>query len=239
MTAARPGTGLLSTGLLSAGLPERCQDTARYRGLAPALALLGAEALPGLLPCGPAGHTVTDPATYAAAGRLWTDGTTAPRAAGRERVLATVDLPGGAVALAAAPVPTERAPDEQQRAAFALGLVRIRLGLSEALRTACLNHLGRRRSGDGYLLQQQLVKGALADAVAEHLEAAAVLAGAGPGDLEPAVLADLHTRITATDRDQVRLLGASGYLRDGHGMTAYVSELLAEAHTATAGGYQP
>ncbi|MFF4379838.1 hypothetical protein [Kitasatospora sp. NPDC001547] len=215
-----------------AGLWTRCRDAARHQGLAPALRLLGSSLTPGLLPCGPGGHTVADAGTFAAADWLWVDGTTRPRRPGDEAVLSRTPLPGGEVVAAAvttAPQPAGRSAAERDAgSAFVLGLAWVRLGLSESLRSACLDYLGRRRSGDTYLLQQQLVKGTVAEAVADHLEVEAVLSGAGPGDLSAAVLADLHARITAADREQVRLLGASGYLRDGPGMPCYLSELVAE-----------
>ncbi|MGW3178577.1 hypothetical protein ACWDD9_04855 [Kitasatospora sp. NPDC001119] len=211
----------------------RCQDAARQRGLAPALRLLASALTPGLLPCGPGGHTVADARTFAEAGGLWVAGATRPRRAADEAVLSRTALPGGEVVAATvttAPPARRGAAEREAGAAFVLGLAWVRLGLSESLRSACLGYLGRRRSGDSYLLQQQLVKGTVAEAVADHLEVRAVLSGAGPGDLPAAVLADVHARITAADREQVRLLGASGYLRDGPGMPCYLSELLAEVH---------
>jgi alkylation response protein AidB-like acyl-CoA dehydrogenase len=125
------------------------------------------------------------------------------------------------------------AVDEDERAAWALGLVWLRLGLSEALRETCLRRLRTRRTGDSVLVRQQLVKGALADAVADHLEIRALLIGAG--ELPYAALSELHTRITMTDRAQLRLLGASGFLTGSPGEVAHVSELVADAYRTGSG----
>ncbi|MFI6206350.1 hypothetical protein ACIBAI_08095 [Streptomyces sp. NPDC051041] len=211
---------------------ERCHRAARQEGLAPALDALARAVLPGLLPCGPSGHAVVAGRTYARAAAVWVDGVRQPRRPGQETTQAEFDLPGGPVVAARVPLPEPADADHEQRAAYALGLVWLRLGLSEALRAACLAYLARRRSGDSTVLQQQLVKGTIADVLVEHLEIRAVLTAAEPGDLPLAMLHHLQRRITAADREQVRLLGASGYLTDSPGMTAYVSELLAEVYAA-------
>ncbi|MFD3724990.1 hypothetical protein [Streptomyces sp. NPDC058671] len=220
-------------------LTAHVHGTARHEGLAPALAALGSAVLPGLLPCGPAGHAVVDARTHAEAEESWLDGLRHPRERLRETAPDETVLPGGSVVTTRVARPRRAdgsRPDATGRArsdAYALGLVWLRLGLSEGLRSACVAHLAHRRTGDSTLLQQQLVKGTIADVLVEHLEVRAVLTGAAPGDLDAGMLHHLHGRITAADREQVRLLGASGYLRDSPGMTAYASEVLAEAHTGT------
>ncbi|MER5311951.1 hypothetical protein ABT034_29640 [Streptomyces sp. NPDC002773] len=241
-TLAPDGTALL----------ELVHGTARHEGLAPALAALGTAVLPGLLPCGPAGHAVVDARTHAEAEEIWTDGLRHPRDRRRETPPTETALPGGAVLTTRT---TRPGPDGDSLpgapggapgaaytlgtggpgATYALGLVWLRLGLSEGLRAACVARLAQRRTGDSTLLQQQLVKGTVADVLVEHLEVRAVLTGAAPGALDTGMLHHLHRRITAADREQVRLLGASGYLRDSPGMTVHVSELLAEAHTGGEG----
>lgn len=114
--------------------------------------------------------------------------------------------------------------------ALDLALVWLRLGLSERLREDAVGYLQGRTVGAGNpLLQQQLVKVAVAESLLDHLEVRAVLTGARPGTLSGPQLRDLQERLTAADRAQVRLLGASGYLSTGPGQVAYVSELLAEA----------
>jgi hypothetical protein len=215
---ARPGTDA------RAG----CHRLARVEGLAPALALLRAAVLPGLLPCGPAGHAVV-PADVVFGDGIWLDGVTSDRA-GSGTQLGGFDLPGGRVAVHQFSCAVGGAVDEHERAAWALGLVWLRLGLSEALRETCLRYLRTRRTGDSVLVRQQLVKGALAEAVANHLEIRAVLIGAGAGGLPYPALSELHARITMTDRAQLRLLGASGFLVGSPGEVAHVSELVADAY---------
>ncbi|MFF4016204.1 hypothetical protein [Streptomyces sp. NPDC001843] len=236
--AAPPYGGARTHGGVSppggAELMERCHRAARHEGLAPALDVLSSAVLPGLLPCGPGGHAVVAASTYARAGAVWTDGVRHPRRPHLETPLAEADLPGGPVVMLRVPPPeaADADADQEERAVLALGLVWLRLGLSEALRAACVGRLARRRSGDATLLQQQLVKGTVADVLVEQLEIRAVVTGAASADLDLPMLHHLQRRITAADREQVRLLGASGYLTDSPGMTAYVSELLAEAHAA-------
>ncbi|MCT9089636.1 hypothetical protein N4G70_12210 [Streptomyces sp. ASQP_92] len=216
------------------GLLERCHDAARHEGLAPALAALADGVLPGLLPCGPGGHAVVAAPTHAGAHALWLDGAQEPLDPARATVRGELGLPGGPVVLidTGRAAPADRGADSgaEERAVYGLGLVWLRLGLAQALRAACFTRLAHRRVGDSTLLQQQLVKGTVADVLAEHLEIQAVLNGARPGHLPPGMLHHLHGRITAADREQVRLLGAAGYLTDSPGLTAYVSELLAEAY---------
>ncbi|HET6860351.1 MAG TPA: hypothetical protein VFH94_25055 [Streptomyces sp.] len=206
---------------------------ARDQGLAPALAELCDSVLPGVLPCGPHGHGVVTPETLLKAERAWYSGRLSTLAPGGPEILATESLPGGEVVMVRHEVPAsaEFGPGDRG-VGWARGLVWLRLGLSEWLREAVVAHLGGRASGDVPLLQMQLVKSAVADALIDHLEIRAVLEDSGPGELPPAGLEDLQRRLTAVDRAQVKLLGASGYLSTGPGQVAYVSELLAEAYAA-------
>ncbi|MEU4805232.1 DUF2786 domain-containing protein [Actinosynnema sp. NPDC023587] len=209
----------------------RCHRAARDEGLAPALTVLRALVLPGLLPCGPGGHAVVPQEVAAGAHRVWLDGVTAARSADEESAVDSIDLPGGTVVLLRHGTGSRGADvHADQRASWSLGLVWLRLGLSEALRETCMRYLNGRRTGSTTVLQQQMVKSAVADGLIEHLEVRAVLTGAGAGDLPEVVLAHLHTRVTAADRLLVNLLGASGYLTGGPGQAAHVSELVAEAY---------
>ncbi len=245
---------------LGAAALSRCHLAAREEGLAPALTVLGSLVAPGLLPCGPGGHAVVPQEIAASADRVWLDGVVVDRAGLDESTVDAVDLPGGAVVLLrvrvarsgedgpkmygngvlvprlreAAAETDPGLPD--QRSAWALGLVWLRLGLSEALRETCMRYLNGRRTGSTTLLQQQMVKSTVADGLIEHLEVRAVLTGVDAGELPGVILAHLHARITAADRWLVNLLGASGYLVGGPGQVAHVSELLAEAHVRGDGG---
>ncbi|WP_053716695.1 hypothetical protein [Saccharothrix sp. NRRL B-16348] len=244
---------------LGAAALSRCHLAAREEGLAPALTVLGSLVTPGLLPCGPGGHAVVPQEVAASADRVWVDGVVVDRSGLDESTVDTMDLPGGAVVLLrvlgtrsgedgpkmygnSVLVPRLRAADPEtdpatfdpgtsdQRAARALGLVWLRLGLSEALRETCMRYLNGRRTGNTTLLQQQMVKSTVADGLIEHLEVRAVLTGVDAGELPGVILAHLHARITAADRWLVNLLGASGYLVGGPGQVAHLSELLAEAY---------
>lgn len=190
----------------------RIHRTARDEGLAPALTVLRRTVLDGRLPFGPRGHGVL------AAAELPAD----------VEELAATELPGGRVVM----VRHGRGPAAADLA-LDLGLVWLRLGLSERLREDVVGYLQGRTVGAGNpLLQQQLVKAAVAEALLDHLEVRAVLDGARPGTLSGPQLRDLQDQLTGADRAQVRLLGASGYLSTGPGQVAYVSELLAEAYRA-------
>ncbi|MFJ6215759.1 hypothetical protein ACIQGZ_20870 [Streptomyces sp. NPDC092296] len=195
---------------------SRVHTAAREEGLAPALALLCAPQGPAGPPYGPRGHAVL-PGTDVAP---LPDGAT---------VLDTVPLPGGSVTLlrlrdgAADPPPP--APE-----GFTQGLAWLRLGLSQWLCRQVMAYLATRNVGGAPLLRQQLVKGAIADTVGEHLELRETLEAAGADPLDAGTLGDLHRQLTVTDRAQVRLLGARGYLAEGPGHAAYLSELLAEAY---------
>lgn len=108
----------------------------------------------------------------------------------------------------------------------------LRLGLSERLLDDCLGYLHGRATGGEPLIGQQLVRGELAEIRMDHLEVAAVLDAAPPSDAQ---LLDVHRQITGADRALLRLLGASGFVADGPGRVAYVSELLADTY---AGGHR-
>ncbi|MFJ8860119.1 hypothetical protein ACIRD8_16980 [Streptomyces sp. NPDC102451] len=194
---------------------EAVHRAARDEGLAPALTALCGTVAADRLPRGPGGHGL-----YAATTEL-PAGVTEVGSAG---------LPGGPVVMVRH---DGGGGAGHQDAAFGLGLVWLRLGLSEWLREEVVAYLQGRTVGDGNpLLQQQLLRSAVAEALLEHLEVRAVVEGAAPGELSGAALDDLQERLTVADRSQVRMLGASGYLSTGPGQVAYVSELLAEAYPA-------
>lgn len=201
---------------------DQYRRVAREGGLVPALTVLCGEALPGVMPCGPGGHAVVPTGVAAEADRVWQDGRVYDRAEGEEEVLLRL---GSLVALRHHPAGDSEA---DRHGVWELGLLWLRLGLSEGLLDTCVRYLDGRACGDTTVLRQQLVKGAVADVLIEHLEVYAVLTG-GTVDL-----AHLHEQITVADRALLRLLGASGYLADGAGEVAYRSEVLAEAYTEVA-----
>lgn len=214
----------------------RCHRAAREEGLAAALTVLRSAVLPGLLPCGPGGHAVVPQEIAAGSAKVWLDGVTVDRNLGGEFTVSTVDLPSGTVVLLRHQVIEGAAVGgSAEREAWALGLVWLRLGLSEELRETAMRYLNRRRTGSSTLLQQQMVKSTIADGLIEHLEVRAVLTGVEPGDLPEPTLAHLHAQVTEADRALVKLLGASGYLIGGPGQVAHLSELLAEAYVRPEG----
>ncbi|MFK0195703.1 hypothetical protein [Kitasatospora sp. NPDC090308] len=187
-------------------LAPELQRVARTEGLLPALRLL-LEAHGDTPPFGPTGHTLL------------------PEPAAGPDPVRRHPLPGGAVVLVHDPR-AARAGAAVDRTA----LLRLRLGLVQGLRDACLAHLAGRASGGSTVLMQQLVKGQLAEALGHQLELAALLDATAPPDLTGPALRDLHRQLTDTGRALLRLLGAHGYLADGPGATAHVSELLADVH---------
>jgi len=212
------------------GPPDWFREAARQHGYGGALASLHQEAGADTLLCGPSGYAVASAETADRARRWRAAGTVADRAVGQESRSTTVPLQAlGLVAIRCAPLPPA-SPSEY--VPWALRLTWLRLGLSGALLDACMEYLGGRTTGGEPMLRQQLLKGALADTVIAHLEAETVLTGGGATLPE---LADVNCHITRTDRELLRLLGASGFTLDGPGRTAYVSEVLADAYIGPTG----
>jgi hypothetical protein len=143
----------------------------------------------------------------------------------KENPLHRWPLPGGAVLVTGASRPAADGRPIEQRL-----LLHLRLGLSEGLRDDCVTHLANRPSGDGTVLLHQMVKGQLAEALGQQLELRALLASAGGEELSPRQARHLHGEVTTTSRALLRLFGARGFLMEGPGATAHVSELLADLY---------
>lgn len=210
-----------------------CYRTARTDGPIPALELLSDSLLRGMVPFGPAGHAVTTPAVAGSASHVWLDGVESEREPAGEQAVPRTAVPDGPILILRRTAPAKaRAGWESavRHDVWLSGLAWLRLGLSEALRQSCVSYLGGRRTGaDGTLLQQQLVKGTLGEAVAAQLEVHAVLCD--PDAAQTAGMAErLHRVLTATDRQLVHLLGAGGYVAGGAGQAVNLSELLADAY---------
>ncbi|MEU7343703.1 hypothetical protein ABZ778_07210 [Streptomyces bacillaris] len=201
--------------------------TARDAGLVAALSALQAEQVPGALPLGPAGHALLPESVAAAAHGVRRGARTAPRERTAETTLRTVRLYGDTLVALRHPLPPgPEDPDDP----WALGLARLRLGLSEALLDSCLEHLSARTFGGSPLLVRQLVQDSLAEALTDHLELGELL---GPeAGLTGGELIALHRAVTRTDRVLLRLLGGHGFRTDGPGQSAHVSELLADVYAA-------
>ncbi|WP_285567252.1 hypothetical protein [Streptomyces sp. RTGN2] len=195
------------------------------------------------LVCGPSGHAVASAERVASARRTWQNGEfaefTAGSGAGPYPLGAPVLAELGIVALRCAPPrPADAGPpaDPGPGDGWQLGLLRLRLGLSERLRDAVLTHLRERSFGDTPLLQHQLLRGALADVTIEHLEVHGMLDEARLG---PAAVAELHRKLGQADRILLRSFGAAGFLATGPGAYACLSELLGDVYalrTATETG---
>ncbi|PWS48579.1 hypothetical protein DKT74_02605, partial [Streptomyces sp. ZEA17I] len=150
-----------------------------------------------------------------------------PRERTAESSPRTVRLHGDTLVALRHPLPPgPEDPDDP----WALGLARLRLGLSEALLDRCLEHLSGRSFGGSPLLVRQLVQDGLAEALTDHLELGELLAP--EARLTAGELAALHRAVTRTDRVLLRLLGGHGFRTDGPGQSAHVSELLADVYAA-------
>ncbi|MER7848014.1 hypothetical protein ABTZ03_29185 [Kitasatospora sp. NPDC096077] len=213
---------------------REARASARCDGLVPALTLLSRALSPGSPPRGPRGHAVVPRELLDEYGDLAEPDTPDP-------------LPGLAVLH---PTPGPRTPPGGDARLWDTGLAWLRLGHSERLRTACVAYLAARTVEGTSLLLQQLVKGALADALIEQLEIAGVLdelaeADQGGEPLVPAhplnarALARLQAQITEVDRALLRLLGAHGFTADGPGRDTHASELLADVHCGWPGAAEP
>jgi len=190
------------------------------------------EALMGTrtVPYGPRGHAVVPRSLAESADRASHGGPAVARDRTAESEIADPLLEAeGLVGLGwAGPRPDGAAGDWS---ALARDLAVLRLEVSGRLAGDCVAYLDARSTGGTRLLDQQLVRGDLADAGIDLAEVRTLLTGARP----PAgLLPVLHRRLTAIDRTLLRLLGASGFLADGPGRAAAVAELLSDAYVSDA-----
>jgi len=190
----------------------RCHDLARRDGPVAALAELYRAVPAGAVLVGPAGHAVR------------------PGPAGPAEAVVTPEPLRRAGLVVVRARPASARPDPATYRCWLVGLSWLRLGVSAGLLDAARGHLSGRLAGRQPLLHQQLVKGELADAVIEQLDLRAGLAGLDLDRPAGDRLADLHRRITGTDRAVLRLLGAAGFTVDGPGLAGYLSELLADVY---------
>lgn len=216
---------------------RRLYGVARDQGLGPAVAALHRAVGERMLAYGPGGHALAPAELLRTATHAWHAGQLAPRTA-------EVELRGTQPPLdnfGLVPVnwwcpdgpPGHRAQD-QGYLAWAAGVAWLRLGLSQRLLGTVLSWLGDRAFGGAPLLQQQMIKGELADSAVVQLELhsglTAVSAAGATAGLSARVLTELHDRITLADRARLRLLGAVGFTTAGPGHIAWASELLADVY---------
>ncbi|MEZ7003789.1 hypothetical protein [Streptomyces sp. AD55] len=193
----------------------RVRDLARTLGPAPALRELLGPAAPKTLPYAPHGFAV-----------LPLEHLEHPEHP--VEALRAYPLPGGPVTLVRVPEP---GPGDRCAPPFdATALLWLRLGLAEGLRRSCVEHLKGRPSGDSTVLLQPLVKAQLAKATAQQMELAAWLGRIAADGTRPSRLRPQHDQVTGNGRALLRLFGAFGFLAEGPGGVAHVSELLAEVH---------
>ncbi|MHC0433717.1 acyl-CoA dehydrogenase family protein [Streptomyces sp. O3] len=232
---APPSTSPPSTSSPPAPAPSVAQlaALARDEGLVPALLALHRTVTPAVLPAGPGGHLLV-PATLAAEPRYTSpDG---PRArtsgASLERLGRVRGGPrhtdGWLEALridGAGPAPGA------DGAAWAAGLLAVRLGTADALLRTAADRLRDRtvRQGSGAVavLSLPMVRGMVGEAAAALAEARALAADVDA----PAALRRAHRAVDACGRICLQLYGAHGFLTDGPGSTVRASELLAEVYS--------
>ncbi|WP_051415589.1 acyl-CoA dehydrogenase family protein [Nocardiopsis sp. CNT312] len=179
------------------------------------------EGLPEAPVLGPSGHGLTCGSVSGAAG---------PAA----EPVAGISVAGRSWSLLARPATAERAPDPPP--GWSAGVAAIRLGLSLWLRDRAVARLRKRKAGGRALVHQQLVGSDLAWAATEQAIAESLLTGSTERPDDHAVLCRASRRVTAADRCVLRLFGASGFLSDGPGQVAYLSELMADAYLEPVAG---
>lgn len=216
------------TPLVSGDLCRLLWTIAERESAHAALEALHRAAGPDTLWCGPGGHVLASVQTVRSARTVRLPDGPHERAVLTETILTTPALArAGLAGLRFDRTGSEPAATDP---AWSLPPVWLRFGLSERLRETCLTRLAQRRAGDTPLLQQQMVKGQLADIAIGHLEIGTTLASLDSGAPDLATVLDVNRRITGVDTDLLNLLGAAGYLSDGPGQAAYVSELITDLY---------
>lgn len=212
----------------SPALARRVRAAARDHGAAHALTVLHAATLPGVLPAGPGGHVLVPEAVAAAGSRYDTpEGPRPRRPDAGEELLARVDLPGGE-ALVALRVPGS-GPGPDGGAAWARGLVAVRLGLAERALRDVTDRLRDRTVQGTVMLHLPLVRALIADAACGLAEAGALLS-APVTDQGPTELRRAHRALDESGRACLHLLGAAGFVTGGTGDLVRASELLADTY---------
>jgi hypothetical protein len=200
---------------------RQARSNARTDGLVPALTLLTRALSPKAPPRGPSGHAVLPKELLDEFAAMEAED------AARDERRDDVPVPGLGVLRPLRDGGETSGPDAY---AWGTGLAWLRLGMSERLREACIAHLAARQVEGTSLLMQQMVKGALADVLIDHLEIEGVLEDLTEAPDGNRTLDRLQQQITRADRTLLRLLGAHGYTQTGPGPTAHASELLADVY---------
>ncbi|MFG2041332.1 hypothetical protein [Dactylosporangium sp. NPDC048998] len=103
-------------------------------------------------------------------------------------------------------------------------LAELRHGVLARLLELAVDRLRGRRFGGVPLIDQQLVRGAVADVAAVLATTASPL----PPDASAGVVADRHERLTTAGWTVIRFFGAEGYLTDHPARALHVSTLVAD-----------
>ena len=213
---------------LAVALAQEIRSAAREHGAGHALTLLHAATLPGVLPAGPGGHVLVPETVEAAGLRYDTSEGPRPRRPGTgEELLARPPLPGGE-ALVALRIPGA-GPGPDGGAAWAEGLVGLRLGLAERALREATDHLRGRSVQGTVMLHLPLVRALIADAACGLAEARALLSAPG-GRPGPAELRRAHQALDESGRVCLHVLGAAGFVTGGTGDLVRASELLADTY---------
>ena len=206
------------------GTATRARDAARSAGLAAGLRVVVGSGV--AVPCSPAGTTLL-PADCAADAAGWRLGdsvllpgtvtvTSSPHPLGSPESIETVHVAAAAPAATAAAGPA-RPPE----AAFLL--LAVRHGLTARMLAAAVDHLSGRRSSGRPLLDRQLLRGAIADAVATLEFCRDALPGV---PVPPAALAEVRSRLDALDWSLITMFGAAGYVRGHQARCLYLAHLI-------------
>ncbi|MEU1405094.1 hypothetical protein ABZ471_22515 [Streptomyces sp. NPDC005728] len=223
-------------------LRKRGHDEAASNGLVVALTLLHGVLGPDTVAGGVRGHVIAPVAVARTARRVWTGERYADLTPSRSSEAGPVLLDGsGLTTLRWEPPQSAGRPHaagpRDWDGWWGTALAWVRLGHSRQLFGLAAAHLGQRTFSGSPLLQQQMVKGTVADATVEHLEIESALVAVGSDALSGTGLRHWHDRLTEVDRMLLRLLGARGYAAAGPARAAYASELLCDVYVRPHGGY--
>lgn len=198
------------------------------------LTRLHARVSPGVLPAGPGGHVLLPEHLVVSCDRFTT--ATGPRRRGgpAEEVVGHLRTDAGQDRLLALRVAGAGPAPGAAGAAWATGLVGVRLAAAEAALHRTTDHLQHRSVQGTTTLGLPMVRALVADAAAAIAEARAladtVAALAPAGAVRAGLLHRAHRALDESGRTTLHLMGALGFLTDGPGAVLRASELLGDAY---------
>ncbi|MEU0242472.1 acyl-CoA dehydrogenase family protein [Nocardiopsis sp. NPDC006198] len=170
------------------------------------------------------------PPVFGASGFALARAAAGPTLSASTAVVGEITVAGHRWSLLASTGTPENPATPEWRAAVAS----IRLGLSLWLRRQVVGRLRKRTVEGTALIHRQLVRADLAHAATEQAMAESLLDSVASQPGAAAALSRASRRLTTADRTVLRLYGASGFLSDGPGQVAYLSELMADAYLESA-----